>query len=353
VRKVLVVTSPPIVAAAKVFSLFIDPASKAGLSVTLDDSIDREPTVAMFHRTLEHAKNLRPDAIVGLGGGSALDVAKLAAALLDSRQALSDVFGLDKLAGRTTRLICLPTTSGTGSEVSPNALLLDAADGRKKAVVSPHLVPDAAYVDPQLTVSVPPAVTAATGADALVHCIEAYANVNAHPAVDTYALEGVRLIAANLPQAVAHGDDIQARSAMSLASLYGGLCLGPVNTAAVHALAYPLGEMFGVPHGLANAVLLADVMEYNLPAAPHRYASIGRAMGVGGRDELETAAAGVRAVRELISRCGLAKRLRDLGVPADAVGRMAESALKVTRLLVNNLRPLGRGDIETIYQKVY
>ncbi len=123
-------------------------------------------------------------------------------------------------------------------------------------------MPDAAYVDPQLTLSVPPEVTAATGLDALVHCIEAYANVNAHPAVDVYALEGIRLIAANLPRAVEHGDDLQARSAMSLGSLFGGLCLGPVNTAAVHALAYPLGEMFDVPHGLANAVLLADVMEY-------------------------------------------------------------------------------------------
>lgn len=349
--RVLVVTSPPVVPVAQGL---LDACAKAHLGVTVCDGVDREPTVAMFRRALEQAKAVEPQAVVGVGGGSALDVAKAVAALWDSRQDITDAFGLDKLVARTTPLVCLPTTAGTGSEVSPNALLIDDADGRKKAVVSPYLVPDAAIVDPLLTVTMPPEVTAATGMDALVHCIEAYANVHAYPAVDLYALEGIRLIAGNLPRAVEHGDDVAARSAMSLGSLYGGLCLGPVNTAAVHALAYPLGEMFHLPHGLTNAVLLAEVMEFNLPAAPGRYAEVARALGAkAGRDDLETARRGIGAVRELSARCGLAKRLGQLGVPADAMGPMAQAAMKVTRLLVNNLRPLTQADAEDIYRKAY
>src|SRR5262249_48336492 len=159
-------------------------------------------------------------------------------------------------------LVCLPTTAGTGSEVSPNAILLDEADQLKKGVVSPYLVPDAAYVDPQLTRSVPPSVTAATGLDALTHCIEAYANKFAHPAVDLYALQGVGIIAQNLLRAVRNGGDMEARTELSLGSFYGGLCLGPVNTAAVHALAYPLGGQFHVAHGVSNAVLLPHVIRF-------------------------------------------------------------------------------------------
>ncbi len=350
-RRVLLVTSPPVVPVAKAF---LDAAATAGVDVTVHDRIDREPTVAMFRRTVEQAKAVKPQAVVGLGGGSALDVAKAVAALWDSAQDVTEAFGAGKLTGRRTALVCLPTTAGTGSEVSPNALLVDEADGRKKAVVSPHLLPDVAVVDPLLTVTLPPEVTAATGMDALVHCIEAYANVHAHPAVDVYALEGIRLIAANLAAAVARGDDVEARSALSLGSLYGGLCLGPVNTAAVHALAYPLGEMFHLPHGLTNAVLLAAVMEFNLPAAPQRYADVARALGAkGGRDDLETARAGVAAVQELSARIGVAKPLRELGIPPEAIPRLAEAAMKVTRLLVNNVRPLTEADAEDIYRKVY
>ncbi len=200
------------------------------------------------------------------GGGSAMDVAKLVAALLDGRQQIGEVFGIGKLAGRSTPLACVPTTSGTGSEVSPIAIVQDSADGLKKGVISPYLVPDAAFVDPLLTLGMPPAVTASTGIDALTHCIEAYANRQAHPLVDTWALEGIRRIARSLPAAYADGRNVAARTDVALGSMYGGMCLGPVNTAAVHALAYPLGSDFGVAHGTSNAVLLEHVLEFNLPA---------------------------------------------------------------------------------------
>jgi alcohol dehydrogenase class IV len=197
-------------------------------------------------------------------------------------------------------------------------------------------------------------VTAATGVDALVHCIEAYANRFAHPMVDLYALQGVRLIGASLLRAVEKGDDLEARAEMALGSLYGGLCLGPVNTAAVHALAYPLGGEFHVAHGVSNAVLLPAVMAFNLPASPQRYADIALALGVEpGDTPLETAQRGVARIRELYAQCGVPAHLSELGISADSIPRMAEWAMKVTRLLKNNLRELTASDAEEIYRAAY
>jgi alcohol dehydrogenase class IV len=292
--------------------------------------------------------------MIGLGGGSAIDVAKLVAALCDGRQEVGEVFGIGYLASRALYLASLPTTAGTGSEVTPIAILLDEAENLKKGIVSPHLVPDAAYVDPLLTVGLPPAITAATGLDALTHCIECYANKFAHPAVDLYALQGIRLIAANLIRAVEHGDDLEARANMALGSLYGGLCLAPVNTAAVHALSYPLGSEFHVAHGISNAVLLPHVVRHNLPAAPERYAQMALAMGIGpGDTDEETAERGVARLFELYRACGLPSSMSELGVPEDAIPGMAEAAMKVTRLLKNNLRELTAADAEAIYRAAY
>jgi alcohol dehydrogenase class IV len=324
----------------------------AGRDVALFDAIAREPSVDDLRTALAAARDARADAVVGLGGGSPLDVAKLVAALLGGEQDVRDAFGIGKLAGRSTYLACVPTTAGTGSEVSPNAILLDESDQLKKGVISPHLVPDAAYVDPALTVSVPPPVTAATGVDALTHCIEAYANRFAHPMIDLFALEGVRLIAANLVRAVEHGDDLDARTAVARGSLYGGMCLGPVNTGAVHALAYPLGSAFHVAHGVSNAVLLPHVLEFNLPAAPRRYAEVALALGaVPGQDDAQTAHRGLELIRDLCRRCAIPPRMSDLGVPADAIDHLARSAMTVTRLLERNVRPLTLADATDIYRR--
>src|SRR5699024_483463 len=173
--------------------------------------INKEPTIGMLEETLDAAREFEADAVLGIGGGSVLDVAKLVAALLDGKQQVQEVLGIRNLAGRSTFMVCLPTTAGTGSEVSPNAILLDEEENLKKGAVSPHLVSDATYVDPELTKTVPSDVTAATGLDALTHCIEAYANRFAHPIVDLYALEGIRLIGTNLERAVKDGNDIEAR----------------------------------------------------------------------------------------------------------------------------------------------
>ena len=228
-----------------------------GVRGTIYGAIDKEPDIAGFEEALRFARETRPDVVIGLGGGSPLDAAKLIAAFIENSQSIRDVFGIGLLGGRRTHLICVPTTSGTGSEVSPNAILLDENEHLKKGVVSPYLMPDATYVDPLLTVTMPSAVTAGTGLDALTHCIEAYTNKFAHPYVDILALQGIRLAGSSLARAVADGKDLEAREAMSLASVYGGMCLGPVNTAAVHALSYPLGGEFHVTRRLQRCLVAA------------------------------------------------------------------------------------------------
>jgi alcohol dehydrogenase class IV len=350
-RRAFVITSPPIVGLT---DPLVQALRKGGASVTVYGQIATEPAVATFRAAVEAAREVTPDAVIGLGGGSSMDVAKLVAALYEGRQDVREVFGIGKLDARALYLACLPTTAGTGSEVSPNAIILDEVEELKKGIVSPHLVPDAAYVDPALTVTMPPGVTASTGLDALTHCIEAYANRFAHPIVDLYALQGTRLITANLVQAVRSGDDLVARSNMALGSLYGGLCLSPVNTAAVHALAYPLGGEYHVAHGVSNAILLPHVLRFNLPAAPERYAQVALAMGVEpGESDLDMAERGLDQLFELCRECGIPAGMSELGVPEEAIPHMAQAAMKVTRLLKNNLCELTAEDAEAIYRAAF
>ena len=351
VKRALLVSSTPIL---PTLGAVLDALKKSRVEAVSAPPVDSEPTRQLFETVLAAAQAGKIDGVLGIGGGSAIDVAKLVAALLNGKQSAHEVFGINLLHTRELPLVCLPTTAGTGAEVSPNAILLDEADELKKGVVSPHLVPDAAFVDPMLTVSVPPAVTASTGLDALTHCIEAYANKFAHPIVDTYALQGIRLISANLVKAVRNGNDLEARAALALGSLYGGLCLGPVNTAAVHALAYPLGGKFHVAHGVSNALLLPHVLRFNFSAAPERYADISVALGVTRNcSDLGTAEKGVEFLSQLSRDCGVPQKLSDLKIPRSAIPAMACAAMQVTRLLKNNLRPLTEADARQIYEAAY
>jgi alcohol dehydrogenase class IV len=350
-KRVLLVTSTPVLPTIDRILAALD---SVGVAVVRAPCVDREPTCGLFEEVLAVARAERVDGVLGIGGGSAIDVAKLTAALHDGGQGLREVFGTGLLRRRALPLVCLPTTAGTGAEVSPNAILLDEGDELKKGVVSPHLVPDAAYVDPWLTLSVPPAVTAATGLDALTHCIEAYANQHAHPIVDTWALQGIRLIAGSLARAVRDGGDLEARGALALGSLFGGLCLGPVNTAAVHALAYPLGGKYHIAHGVANSLLLPHVLRFNLPAAPQRYAEIAAALGVAPNDSATIMAErGLEFLVRLSAECGVPQRLSALGIARGEIPGLAASAMKVTRLLVNNLRPLTETDAARIYEEAF
>ena len=248
----------------------------------------------------------------------------------------------------------MPATSGTGSEVSPNAILVDDTDNQKKGIISPFLVPDIVYVDPLLTISVPPAITAATGLDALTHCLEAYTNKFSQPFIDVYAYEGMRLIAANIVTAVKDGSNIEAREKVAMGSLLGGFCLGPVNTAGVHALSYPLGSMFHLAHGLSNALLLPYVMEYNIPAATKKYADVAIALGCERQaDDKATACAGVKKIKELIKACGIPATLKEVNVPESAIPQMAADAMKIQRLLKNNPREITEQDAIEIYKAAY
>jgi alcohol dehydrogenase class IV len=350
-KRILLVTSKSV---RPQIEFLVDALKKSGCEIVESEFIPPEPTLNFFETILREASAAKMDSVLGIGGGSVLDAAKLIAALAQSSQKVSDVFGVNLLAERKLFLACLPTTAGTGSEVSPTAVLLDEAAELKKAVVSPHLVPDAAFIDPLLTISVPPDVTAATGLDALTHCIEAFANKFAHPVTDHFALRGIQLISENLLRAVRDGKNVDARAALALGSFYGGLCLGPVNTAAVHALAYPLGGKFRIAHGVSNAILLPQVLKFNLPSSPERYAEIAVAAGVERNGHaLGTAQTGVEHLAKLSRDCGVPQKLSELKIARDAIPSMAKAAVQVQRLLKNNLRPVMEADAIKIYEAVF
>ena len=360
---VLVLTAPPI---RPLIEGTLDELKVAGVAVEVFQDIVAEPTVNDFKKILEVARQFQADSVVGIGGGSVLDVTKLIAAFIDSDQQVEDCFGTGFIKKKGLWFACLPTTAGTGSEVSPNAILLDERDHLKKGIVSPFLIADVAYVDPKLTWTVPAKVTADTGMDALTHCIEAYTNKFAHPSVDIYALQGIRLIAANLERAVTLARDnkpadlsdnpayVEAREALACGSLYGGLCLGPVNTAAVHALSYPLGGEFHIPHGLSNAILLPSVMKFNAPANIKRHAEVAIALGCeSGKNDEETAQRGVDFIYRLAAAVGIPDKLTALGIPQTAVDGMAKAAMQVQRLLKNNPREVTEQDARDIYNSLY
>jgi len=350
-KRFFILTIPSIV---DQISSVVDLLQNNGIVVKTYTFFKGEPTFSDFEEVLKDARNFKADSVAGIGGGSVLDVAKLIAAQLYNTQSITSIVGIGLLLERKTYLICMPTTSGTGSEVSPNAILLDQENKAKKGIISTYLIPDASYIDPTLTLGLPPSVTAYTAIDALTHCIEAYTSRFAHPMVDLIALEGICLICANLKRAVDNGQDIEARTNLALGSLYGGMCLGPVNTAAVHALAYPLGSEFRVGHGLSNALLLPYVMEFNLPATVKKYVEIAEAIGAKiGATKFETAENGILVIKELIKDCSVPSRLSTIGIPIDAIDKLAESAMEIQRLLKNNIREVSLNDAKNIYQNAF
>jgi len=324
------------------------------ISVILIDPIQKEPAISDVEAILASLNNQSIDAVAGIGGGSVMDVAKVVSAKIDNSQSIPEMLGIGNLKSRSTFLACIPSTSGTGSESSPNSILLDETDNMKKGIISPFLVPDLVIVDPELTAGLPPVVTAETGMDALCHCIEAYTNKFAHPLIDLYALEGIRLIAGSLQNAYRNGSDMEARTNLSIGSYYGGLCLGPVNTSAVHALSYPLGGEFHIPHGLANAILLPAVFEFNAPADPFKHARIAAALGVDSSlPETEMIGLAVEKLNALLVTCRIPTKLSALGVDESSIDMLATRAMGVQRLLKNNPRELTFEDAKKIYHKLF
>ncbi|SEQ48527.1 Alcohol dehydrogenase, class IV [Devosia sp. YR412] len=324
---------------------FVD---RIGLTGAVETFIDLppEPDLPAVEAVLAAARAFKPDLVIGLGGGSVMDVAKLVAVLWDSEQSVPDVVGVGKVQGRRTALAQVPTTSGTGSEAGIRSLVTNPATLAKMAVESQFMLADIAILDPELTYSVPAAVTAATGVDALAHCVEAFTNIKAHPLIDGYATLGIELVGRYLARAVKDGTDTEARAGMMLASYYGGVCLGPVNTAGGHALAYPLGTRLKLPHGLANAIIFPHVLAFNATARPEKTATIMAALGLSaGADETSVRAAAHGYCRDL----GVEMSLSRHGAKAEDLPLFAEEAFAIKRLIDNNPRPLELADIQAIF----
>lgn len=319
-------------------------------AVKVFGEVKPEPDLPNLEKAVAMAKDVKPDLVVGFGGGSAMDLAKLVAVMCRGDVPFADIVGPEKVAGRSVALMQVPTTSGTGSEAGTRALVTDPVSQNKQAVQSRFMLADIAIVDPDLTMTVPKEVTAATGVDALAHCVEAYTSRKAHPAIDLYALEGARLVGRYLKRAVADGDDREARAGLSLASLYGGYCLGPVNTTAGHAVAYPLGTRHHVAHGLACALIFPHTLAFNMPAVEAKTVAVLGALGLPERSDPQLA---FDATYAFCKDLGIDMRLSALGVPRDDLGVMADEAHAIRRLLDNNPRDLGRDAILTMYEAAF
>lgn len=326
--------------------------SKLQLSgdVEIFEGIDPEPKDIDLNAAMEAARTFRPDLVVGLGGGSVMDVAKLVAALWNSNQTLDEVVGPNKISGKSSPLALIATTSGTGSESGIRALITNSKTNAKMAVESPFLRADLAVLDPDLTMSLPPAVTAATGVDALAHCVEAFTNINSHPVVDEFARMGMRLAGKFLIRAVQDGADVEARAGMLLASFYGGLCLGPVNTAAGHALAYPLGSHAGLPHGISNAIIFPHVLAFNTPVETAKTKEILNLLGL---SECNDQAEVLAQAHSFCTQLGISMSLENYGISSTVLRAWAEEAHGIRRLMDNNPRDMSIDQAEDIYKAAF
>lgn len=324
----------------------------AGVAQTLWNGVEADPPERTVLAAASAARQAQADLIVGLGGGSALDTAKLVALLARTEQRLEDIYGVDLARGPRLPLIQVPTTAGTGSEATPIAILT-TPDDQKKGVISDVLYPDLAVLDPVLTLGLPPRATAMTGIDAMVHAVEAYTSrVRKNALSDALAVRALSMLSANISRAVEDGSDLEARRAMLQGSLLAGMAFANAPVAAVHALAYPLGGLFHAPHGLSNALVFAEVAAFNLPQAHDLYGELSRLLP----DELtgrrHDGDGFVSAISTLVGQMPMEQRLSDIGVTQGDLDRLATDAMKVTRLLVNNPRAVGLEDARAIYAAV-
>ncbi|MCX5829980.1 MAG: iron-containing alcohol dehydrogenase [Deltaproteobacteria bacterium] len=333
----------------------IELLKKSGMEGQIFDKVDPEPKISLADEGAKLALKAKCDIIVGIGGGSAMDVAKAIAVLATNKGKAVDYLGLNKVPGPGLPKIMIPTTAGTGSEVTFTSVFVRPELKKKEGMNSPFLYPDLALLDPLLTVSLPPGPTASTGIDALCHAIESYTSINASPLSELISLEAIALIAENLRTAVHDGSNIVAREKMLLGSLYAGLGLANAGVTAVHSLSYPLGGKYGIPHGLANTVLLPHVMSFNLPGAQEKFVDIAEAMGEMTDDMplREAAYLAVEAVNALVEDCGILTNLEDLGIKEDDFEEMAKIAMTVARPLANNPRQVTLEDAVAIYEDAF
>ena len=351
--RVLLVTDPGMMATGLVQRVR-DGLRAAGVAVTLFDQVQADPPESIVVQAAQKARGAT--GVIGFGGGSSLDVAKLAALLAASDQPLAEAYGVGNARGPRLPLVLVPTTAGTGSEVTPISIVTTGAS-EKMGVVSPLLLPDLALLDPELTLGLPAHVTAATGIDAMVHAIEAYASVNPNnnPISRALAVEALGLMGRMLLRAVQKPDDLEARTGMLLGSMLAGQAFANSPVAAVHALAYPIGGHYKVPHGLSNALVLPHVLRFNAQVAPEAYAELLPHVfpDLPAMNVADAAMNFAQSMADLSQACGLEQGLREMGIAREAFPELARDAMNQTRLLVNNPRSVDEAAAMQIYEAAW
>lgn len=374
IKRVFIATDK-VLDAAGIVAAVRKPLEEAGIALEVFDGGEPEPSLELAEVVLDQARAFRPDGIIGLGGGSNMDLAKLAAAVLAHGGTSRDYIGEDKIPGPVLPLICIPTTAGTGSEVSASSVMTDKAAQLKVGILSNYLRPKLALVDPELTLSCPKKVTADSGIDALTHAIEAFTAVDnadfplpagerstyqgRHPFGDMFAEKAIALVGRHLVRACEAPHDLEAREGMALAATLGGMAFSNVGVAVVHALEYPVGGAVHCSHGAGNGLLLPYVMRYNLPYRRREFARIaelltGDAHQRGASvDEAAAAEAAIAEVERLRAAIGIPNRLREIGARPDQLRGFAEKAFGVKRILRVNPRVPTVDDLEAILQAAY
>ena len=353
-KKVLIITDPGIIQSGLLENI-AKSLQSVGLPFVIFDGVEPDPRIEVVEKSVEKAKKEGINLIIGFGGGSSLDIAKVTSILMTNPGKIDGFFGIDLVPNPGVPVILVPTTAGTGSEVTPIAILSDSKEKLKKGIVSATLFPEVAIVDPKLTVGLPPPVTAFTGMDALTHAIESFYSINATDLSDLLAFRAMELLSKNIRMAYAHGENLVARSKMMEGSLLAGIAFANAGVGAVHAFAYPLGGEFHLAHGLTNTLMLPYVMRYNIMGCPSKFAQMAKAFGekVEGISELVGAEIAVRFVERLSDDLRVPRRLRDVKIPESAIPGLAEGAMKVTRLLANNPRQITLEDAVAIYKSAY
>lgn len=328
--------------------------SGSGITCECFFGVTPDPAYEIADQAARKAKDFGADVLVGLGGGSSLDIAKVASVLLTNEGSVVSFFGVDAIQSPGLMTILIPTTAGTGSEVTPIVILSDEQEKLKKGIVSPYLFPDAAIIDPELTIHLPAHVTAATGMDAFIHAIEAYTSKNANSMTDMFAEKAIKLIHDNLRMAYCNGMNIESRSHMMEGSLLAGMAFANAGVTAVHAFAYPIGAEFHIPHGTANSIMLAPVMEFNMMGNLQKFSYIAELMGrdIKNLTKREAAVQAVDDMKVLAKDLQIPESLSTFGVEDHHVDELAQGVMKVTRLLANNPRKIELQNAQAIYRQV-
>jgi alcohol dehydrogenase len=349
IKRVLLVTDPGFLRTG-----LVEPPraslERQGMQVSVYSDVMADPPEAVVQAAAEFARKDGTELVIGLGGGSSMDVAKLVAVLAGSEQPLPEMYGIGKVSGRRLPLVQVPTTAGTGSEVT-NIAIVTTGETTKMGVVAPQLYADLALLDASLTLALPPVVTAATGIDAMVHAIEAYTSRHKkNPLSDMLARQALFLLSTNIVKACENGHDLDARQAMLLGACLAGQAFSNAPVAAVHALAYPIGGIFHVAHGLSNSLVLPHVLRFNLPSATGLYAELaGIVVPHAAGSEEARALALIVAMQQIATITGVETTLQQVGITAQDLDRLADDAMLQTRLLGNNPREITREDARAIY----